>query len=134
MSTTPTINPNPNSDEILALCKDTLGIVVAVQAYLSSPKGLTDSNHDNFFKLQMILVMEVRRWSGNGIQIAGQGAGAAIDSINHTVDLLKKTIAIRKKISHDLSIITAFADLAVSIGTGNPVDIIKNGLALTNLL
>ncbi len=124
------IDPNPSSDEILVLCNETLAVVEAIQDYLVSDAGKNDPNHDQLFMQAMQLLKEVRRWSGNGIQITGQGVGAAIDEINHAVKQVNETIQKKKQLAHNLTVIGAFAELALAISSGKAGAVVTRGKAL----
>ena len=124
------IDPNPSSDEILKLCNEALAVVEALQGYLGSGPGKSDPAHDALFLQEMTLLREVRRWSGEGIRISGQGAGAAVDEINQAVSQINVIIQQRKQLAHDLGVIAAFTDLALAISSGNAGDIVSKGRAL----
>ncbi len=129
-----TIDPSPSADETLALATELKAVQNKLHDYIQSPAGKTDPNLSQLIDQDLAFLEALSQLYGEAIQILGQDAGKAVDTINHAVENLKAAVARRAEITRDVAVLTAIINFAVSIPTGQPAGIISTGMALVNAL
>jgi hypothetical protein len=128
------IDPSPSPDEIQCLIRDLEAVEGTLREYLRTDKAKKDPNFSALVDCNFSLLDTIADLSGAMIQIGGDNAGAAVDAINSTVDMLNAAIEKRKEIARNVQVVSSLGEFVAAIAAGQPAGIITAGKALKGAL
>jgi hypothetical protein len=132
------ISVQPNADEVQQLVADSMALVKEIGNQLSAEvSDDTQPLPPDYWELraqQSALQVEITIWLNDGVQLALDSAGQAVDAINQSTQGLENALKVTAAIARDVAFVSAFVNLAAAISTGQPQGIVVAGGAFLKLV
>ncbi len=113
-----TIDLNPTPAQLEGLHDDLKAYEALIATYLSSDAGQADPGYVDLARADIQLNLQLYNLSNTRLQLAGEGASAAVDAINAAVGALNDLIAHRARIAGELVLAQAAANFALALNSG----------------
>lgn len=126
------IDVNLSTDEMNELHDDLKAFEAQLAVYLLSPEAQQDPDFIELSKLDIQLNLGIYNLSIAKLQLAGIGAGQAVDAINAAVADLNAAIDEKAAIEKDLALVQSAVSFVVALSSGDVQRIIKDGETFAN--